>query len=218
MTCTVCGKRTARRACPALHADICTVCCATKRQVEIRCPSDCHYLATARAHPAAIVRRQQEEDVRAFLPAVQDLNEAQTGLLWKVLAFVRDYRGDALLRTTDADVEAAARALAATHETAARGLIYEERPGSLTAQRLVADLNAVLVQMGAGERTSSFDRDLAAVFRAMERGARDTGKQLAGGDTAYLSLVRRLITPTEPASNEVVGSDGADAPSLLIRP
>jgi hypothetical protein len=218
MVCTACGQRGARRACPALKATICSVCCGTKRQSEIRCPSDCQYLATARAHPAAIVRRQQEDDLRAFLPTVRDLSEQQTECMSHVLAFLRDYRGDALLRTTDADVEAAAAALAATHETAARGLIYEQRPSSLPAQRLAADLKLLVSQIG-GDRGSSLDGNLAAVFRAVERGAREARKTLAGGDTAYLALLRRLIVAAEPQRDGAPGTDLVhQTGSVLIRP
>src|SRR5262245_27935296 len=60
--CPLCGERRARRACPALGKLICAVCCGTKRLVEIRCPSDCSYLASAREHPAAVVVRQQQHD------------------------------------------------------------------------------------------------------------------------------------------------------------
>ena len=49
MLCPLCGKRNARRACPALGHLICAVCCGTKRLTEIACPSDCGYLATARS-------------------------------------------------------------------------------------------------------------------------------------------------------------------------
>ncbi len=218
MTCTVCGKRAARRACPALHADICTVCCGTKRVTEIRCPADCHYLATARAHPAAVVRRQQEDDLRAFIPSVQELNEAQADLLWRLLAFIRDHRGDELVRTTDADVESAARALASTYETAARGLIYEERADSLAAQRLAADLKPLLAQLAEAERPPSLERDLAAVFRAIERGAREARKHAPGGETAYLALLQRLITPSQAAPDEVVRPEAAGGGSLIVRP
>ena len=36
--CPSCRERSPKRSCPALGAMICTVCCATKRQVEIQCP------------------------------------------------------------------------------------------------------------------------------------------------------------------------------------
>ena len=62
------------------------VCCGTKRMVEIRCPPDCHYLETSRTHPAAVIRRQQEMDLRVFLPTVQDLPDEQAQMLWFVLS------------------------------------------------------------------------------------------------------------------------------------
>ncbi len=219
MVCKLCGQRKARRACPALHEDICSVCCGTKRETEIRCPSGCQYLATARAHPAAVTRRQQEEDLRVFLPAIRDLTERQGELLWPVAAFVRDYRGDGLLKTTDEDIEAAAAALAATHETAARGLIYEQRPGTLPAQRLAAEMTAFVSKI-PGDRVSSFDRDLAAVFRAVERSAREARKAL-GGDGAYQALLRRLLLPAREGSDQQPPAGGLAGPhdtSPLIIP
>ncbi len=219
MTCRLCGQRKARRACPALHEDICSVCCGTKRETEIRCPSGCQYLAAARAHPAAVVRRQQEDDLKVFLPGVRDLTERQAELLWQVAAFIRDYRGGGLLRTTDEDVETAAAALAATHETAARGLIYEQRPSALPAQRLAADLNLFISKI-PGDRVTSFDRDLAAVFRAIERGARDARKTF-GGDTAYQGLLRRVMVPSQDKADAGAPAGGVvnpQATSSLILP
>ena len=70
MPCPLCSTRPAKRRCPALHQDICAVCCGTKRLVEIRCPDDCAYLASARRHPAATVQRQHELDVALLLPAM----------------------------------------------------------------------------------------------------------------------------------------------------
>jgi hypothetical protein len=60
---------------------ICTVCCATKRQVEINCPSDCGYLTSARSHPPAVVQRRQERDVSFILPIVSELTDTQYRLL-----------------------------------------------------------------------------------------------------------------------------------------
>ncbi len=200
MTCRLCGRRAARRACPALNENICSVCCGTKRVTEIRCPSECQYLISSRAHPAAVVRRQQEADLKVFLPSVQELSDKQSELMWQLLGFLRDYRGDALIRTTDADIEAAAIAVASTHETAARGLIYQQRPNSLPAQRLATDLEAFIAKL-PGEHVSSLDRDLAAALRAIERGARDARKN-TGGDTEYQALLRRLLVPSEKQTVE----------------
>ncbi len=157
--------------------------------------------------------------MRVFLPSIRDLAERQAELLWHVAGFIRDYSGDGLLKTTDADVEAAAAALASTHDTAARGLIYEQRPGSLPAQRLAADLERHISKL-PGDRVSSFERDLAAVFRSIERGAREAAKSF-GGDAAYQALLRRLMVPskdaTEPQSQRS-GLAGPSSGSSLIIP
>jgi hypothetical protein len=225
MVCPVCDRRAARRACPALKQTICPVCCGTKRQREIACPADCPHLVAAQAHPAAVVRRQQEDDIRMFIPTVRDLNQRQEEVMSNVLMVLRGHRGDPLVPTTDDDVQAAAAALAATYETAARGLIYEERPASLPAQRLVADLQAWLAEL---LRDGTLPHgDVAVVFRAVERGARDARKTLAGGTSAYLKLLTRLIaaTPADggegmPAERRPGAAPMADQPhgSLIIRP
>ena len=75
--CPLCGARKAKRACPGVRQDICPVCCGTKRLIEIKCPADCVYLTTARAHPAAVVQRQQERDMAFVLPRISDLDEGQ---------------------------------------------------------------------------------------------------------------------------------------------
>src|SRR5215470_8411305 len=61
--CPLCGVRRARRGCPALDKQICAVCCGTKRLVQIHCPSDCTWLASAREHPPAVVVRRHQRDL-----------------------------------------------------------------------------------------------------------------------------------------------------------
>src|ERR687884_1465190 len=75
--CPSCGQRKGKRACPALGRPICTVCCGTKRQVEIDCPPTCAYLSAARAHPAAAVMRRREMDLRFVVPLLSDLSDPQ---------------------------------------------------------------------------------------------------------------------------------------------
>jgi hypothetical protein len=224
MVCRVCGQGSARRACPALGQRICSVCCGTKRQREINCPVDCQHLVAAQLHPAAADRRRQEEDLRAFIPTVRDLDEAQEQLMSRLLMFLRDYRGDGLVRVTDDDVQAASAAMAVTFETAAKGLIYEERASSLPAQRLIADLKAVVAQIpqAAGAAGTTVERQLATVFRAIEQGAREARKTLPGGEVAYLQLLKRLIVPTPGEEAPAARPPGAGlvppGGSLLVRP
>src|SRR3989338_95475 len=130
MHCASCAQRKGRRECPALGRTICTVCCGTKRLIEIRCPSTCTYLTAAREHPPAVVRRQQERDVARLLPAIRQLTERQYELFFLFHAAIERYTpgvfiADGSTRLVDADVADAAAALASTLETAARGVIYE---------------------------------------------------------------------------------------------
>jgi hypothetical protein len=191
MTCPSCGQRKGRRDCPALRASICAICCGTKRLVEIQCPDTCSYLVSAREHPAAVVRRQQESDVAVLLPTISHLTERQYQLFFLVHSVIARHKPDVLSRLVDEDVTQAAAAVAATVETAGRGVLYEHRPASLPAQRLAKEITAMIEEVRA-HGTKLYDGELAIALRAIERGARETGKQ-SGEDTAYISLVARLL-------------------------
>lgn len=45
--CLSCNNSKGKRDCPALNGMICSVCCGTKRLIEIQCPSDCSYLGSS---------------------------------------------------------------------------------------------------------------------------------------------------------------------------
>lgn len=144
MQCPLCRQRPVRRACPALGREICAVCCGSKRLVEIACPPTCRYLAAAEAHPASVVRKQHERDVAIVESLVEGLSRPQMELAWGVMEVIARFGADPLLRLRDEDVAEMATALASTLRTAARGVIYEHRPGSLAAQRLGAEVKAFL--------------------------------------------------------------------------
>jgi hypothetical protein len=208
MICPSCGQRKARRACPALGASICPVCCGTKRLVDIKCPADCGYLASAREHPAAVVRRRQERDVEQLLPTIRHLTERQYQLFFLFHTTIARVTPDGFTRLVDADVADAAAAVASTLETAARGVIYEHTPSGPPAQALATALKTVLAQIRE-QGAKVFDREAAIVLRAIERGARGTDAPAAAStSTTYLDLVARLLevnasaepAPAAPAS------------------
>lgn len=43
--CRHCGKRKAKRSCPALGSELCSLCCGTLRERELHCPPSCRFLA-----------------------------------------------------------------------------------------------------------------------------------------------------------------------------
>src|SRR5437870_12186514 len=49
-TCPLCSSRSGKRYCPAIAEQICAVCCGTKREIEIDCPSSCPYLKASRSY------------------------------------------------------------------------------------------------------------------------------------------------------------------------
>ena len=192
VTCPLCGQRKAKRNCPALHKAICTVCCATKRLVEIDCPPDCVHLQSSRNHPAATVKRQQEADVALLMPSIRDLTERQYQLFFLFQNVIAQTSPEGLARVADLDVAEAAASVAGTLETAARGIIYEQPPHSPTARKL-ADAFKTLMEQVREQGATLFDREAAITLRAIEQGARTVADTVGGGDTAYIDLMARLL-------------------------
>lgn len=194
MTCPVCGTRKARRACPALGRDICPLCCGTKRLAEIACPPDCSWLASSKAHPPATVLRQRDRDSRFVAPMLRELQDRAYGVFLLLQSVVLRFATTAIPPLRDVDVAEAAATLAATYETAARGIIYEHQATSLPAQRLMTELRAAIddVSRRAGSgRESAVTRDAAAALRRLEWGAREAPTRLGPGERTFLDLLAR---------------------------
>ena len=191
-TCPLCRRRRGRRACPALGHQICPVCCGTKRLTEISCPSDCRYLVSARAHPPAVVQRRQEGDARFLLPIVDGLGRRQYQLFFVVQETFYRLAETSETQVNDDVVRDTAQALAATYDTASKGIIYEHRPSSPPAAWLARELKPLLEGRDSRSRLAS-ERDLVEVLRRVERAATDARKTLDGETRAYLDLVGRLL-------------------------
>jgi hypothetical protein len=195
MTCPLCSTRPARRRCPALQQEICPACCGAKRLVEIRCPDDCGYLASARRHPAAAVQRQHELDVALLLPAMAGFTDRQSRFFFLFQSIVLRHPGEVLRPLVDADVAQAASATAVTLETASRGVIYEQALASPNAQELAGAFSRAfdeIVQQVQGPRTP-LERDAARALRGIEEAARRVGPIAGDARTGFLSLLRRML-------------------------
>ena len=206
MACPLCRQRKAKRACPAVGQDICAICCGTKRIVEISCPATCIYLEHAHRHPAAAVKRQQEADLFVLMTALGRVSEPQLQLFFFLQTAILRFKPDAFSEISDADVADAAGAIAASFETAGRGVLYEHQTNSLAAGALRRELNTVLEQVGRGGG-SRFEREAAEVLRGIERGARHDTLGPGAGPRDYLSLVARVLQERPPRP---------DAPSLIV--
>lgn len=161
--CPLCGKRTAGRNCPARATKICSVCCGTKREVEIDCPADCEYLAQGRAWEAG----RQEPPARANTFGAQFLSRHGAAIGAVVQAVIGERATNPAL--LDSDVAAALAALRATLRTLDAGLYYETRPeGSLAAASLYQRLKALLDDW---IRTRSPDSEDPRVLKVSEASA-----------------------------------------------
>ncbi|HSU62025.1 MAG TPA: hypothetical protein VLI55_22135 [Bryobacteraceae bacterium] len=139
--CKICGKRRAKRHCPAVNGEICTICCGTEREVSLSCPLECEYLreAHSREKPAASEEQFPNRDITVteeFLEAHEEL------LLFCVYSLVQ-----AALRTPgaiDTDIMAALDASIQTRRTMESGLVYETKPENSVAAAVQRGFNASL--------------------------------------------------------------------------
>lgn len=212
--CSLCGTRRAKRACPALGVSICAVCCGTKRLTEIQCPSDCSYLASAREHPPATALRQQQRELEMVAGLVRDLNERQSQLFYLTAMSLLRYQPPQFQPLIDDEIAEAAAAVAGTLETSVRGVIYEHRAASQSADRLAGALKQMLAEAGKSGGTS-FERDAAVVLRRIEQAARDAGTLEPGNRRALLDLLTRFIRPAEKEADSAANR-AADAPRLIV--
>lgn len=177
---------------------------------EIDCPPDCVHLVSARAHPSATAMRQQEADVAVLLPSIRELTERQYQLFFLFQNVIAQTGPEGLSRVTDADVAEAAATVAASLETAARGIIYEQSPQSPMARKLAEGFRALMAQVRE-QGATVFDREAAITLRAIEQGAKTVGGPADTTGTGYIDLVARLLqvkrgkpAGTQPASSIIL--------------
>lgn len=211
MVCPLCGTRKAKRSCPALGQLICSVCCATKRITEIQCPRDCVYLVSAREHPPAVEVRRHQQDVGLVVRALRDLNERQSRLFLLIARSLISYKPLDLTALVDEDVADACNALASTLETAARGVIYDHRPGSAAADRLLTTaLRPILEKTPSAGVT---DADFALVLRRIAETVGELGAKDSASPRLFLDLLGRIVqADSEPSEKEI----GTPAPRLIV--
>ncbi|MBZ5534676.1 MAG: hypothetical protein LAO31_01875 [Acidobacteriia bacterium] len=128
MQCPLCGKRKARRSCPAKSAQICGVCCATKREIEIDCPLSCSYLREG--YQYAMEKNPLEQRARSMtIDRTFDrgfLLENERFLMELSKGIRECYMSAPQLH--DSDIVGAFAALEKTFRTLDTGLYYDTRP------------------------------------------------------------------------------------------
>jgi len=144
-TCPLCSERAGKRYCPAKDERICTVCCGTKREIEIDCPSSCTYLKASRSYEsekpipdpefAARVRQFDAGFLEEFRPLLDLLmlaiNEERQSSPWLV----------------DNDVIEVLKALKTTLNTLSSGIYYESLPEGPIRQALFRRVKEIFDQL-----------------------------------------------------------------------
>jgi hypothetical protein len=143
--CPLCSARPGKRYCPAKQTQICAVCCGTKREIEIDCPSSCSYLKASREYEAdkpivepelvAKIRQYDNTFVERYQHVMAAINrsvvEERAGSPWLV----------------DKDVIEVYKALAATMRTLSSGIYYESVPEGNVRLALFRRLKALIDEL-----------------------------------------------------------------------
>jgi hypothetical protein len=209
-TCPLCGHRKAKRPCPGKDASICSVCCGTKRHVEVACPPDCTYLTGA--HAAAWDGREDERrrDLMRLAPHVQALSETQAALFFYLVSGI--VRVSAKHRDVDdAQWHDAILALEKTFATRESGLVYDHRADDWRAPALVRDMQEVLAPPESEGRAVAEPPLLIAALQAVAAAIAAARAENAG-PRAFLETAVRVASriasedpaPSKPAAPRIV--------------
>jgi len=140
--CPLCAERSAKRFCPAKQVMICAVCCGTKREVEIDCPSACPHLKTGRSYESE--KRTPAPDLAARVQAFDNnFVFRYSPILDEISRAIIEERRDSQW-LVDADVFEVFSALVATLKTLSSGIHYETLPDGSVRLSLFRRLKALL--------------------------------------------------------------------------
>jgi hypothetical protein len=124
--CPLCSERPAKRYCPAKQTSICAVCCGTKREVEIDCPSSCVYLQAGRSYESE--RKTFDPSLAARARSLKENFLTEYGPILQTLAVAVAEARYAAPWMVDQDVDDIYQALKATMKTLSSGIYYETLP------------------------------------------------------------------------------------------
>ena len=210
LLCKICGRRRAKRACPAVAGDICPVCCGENREVTLACPLECEYLKEAHAREKPLLVDEREFGHPDIVVKEDFLRSHHELLMFSVYAL-----SQAALRTAgavDTDVIAALDALVQTRRTLESGLVYEHTAENAVAAALQRLFAASLAdyQKTREEREGLSplrNTEILAMLVFLQRvGLRNRNGKPKG--RMYIDLLRQM-TPPETRVEE-------RAPSIIL--
>src|SRR5262245_16108787 len=135
MKCLLCESRKAKRFCPAKAGQICPVCCGTKREIEIDCPSNCVYLHAGREYESGKLARTAippQRTERLWEPVFLRTHYPLVMGVSQVITAARRSSSE----LADSDVIAAFDSLLQTFSTLDKGIYYDFAPERLIQREL----------------------------------------------------------------------------------
>jgi hypothetical protein len=211
LICPICQKRKANRFCPAKSESICSVCCATEREVTIDCPSDCPHLMASRQYEAdrgnqVDVSKVPFADIRVKPAAFHDHGGLLDAIALGLCSFAAEHR-----EVVDSDAIAVLQSLAESYQTLAKGIYYEKPLDYRLQHELSTHLKESIaaykkedsLRTGVSSLRDETVRDALIFFTqvgAMRTNGRPKGR-------AYLDFLRREFkwqAPTEASSSGLV--------------
>lgn len=214
--CAICNIRKQRRSCPAVHGEICTICCATEREQTLDCPFDCPYLREAHEHEkpadfdAAAVPNRDIEITEEFL--------AENQMLMAYIA-VALFEGSVRSNgATDWDVREALDSLISRYRALQKGLYIETRPvnpyAAAIADHFTKQIAAIREEEaksgGAGAIPDSAILAILVFFQRLEY-SRNNGRKRS---RALLHLLSDFYRPAQDEGETVLEAD--DAPRIIL--
>ena len=210
MSCKICETRRARRFCPAVHGQICSLCCGQARETTLNCPLDCEYLQEARKHDRPIPVNPDEfpnPDIRVTETFLREHEPLLLALGHGALMAALETAG-----AVDNDVREALAALIRTQRTLQSGLYYDTRPENPIAAELCRRIQAVVTEFCGAEaerlqvtKTRDFDVLVALAFLQRLEIDRNNGKPKG---RAFIDFLRGQFAVQSGAH--------ATAPSLIV--
>ncbi len=203
--CKRCGQRRAKRACPALHADICSICCGTEREVSLSCPLECEYLRAAHQREKSLPVPPEGAAHKDIEVSEEFIREHEEFLLFCMYSLL-----NASLRTpgaVDTDALEALEAMIKTYKTAESGLIYEwhaENTVAAGVQRLFANSLADYQSIRAereGDLAPLRDKEILGILVFLERFGRANLNGRPKG-RLFLDVLSRMTPPERIGERE----------------
>ena len=204
--CPLCTERSAKRFCPAKQTSICAVCCGTKREVEIDCPSSCVYLKTGRSYESET--KPLDPDVVARARSFRPNFVSEYGPVLEIIGRAVAEERQQSPWMVDQDVMEVYRSLGATMKTLSSGIHYESLPEGPARIAMFRTLKAILDRMmsptDSQQRTLRVSEVLEVLdFLFLSVAANSSGRPRSRQYLDWLSAMFEVPAPS-PGSGRLI--------------